>query len=285
MSVSPAHAMHPIRPSHSGYQRALSAGWVSSNCGIESLRHFTRTAMKALAIVIIFSAGTLLIGCASIARHTETPNEVGPYAGVRADAHLLANPNSVQKPPVHPAIVVTLCVIDLPLSMALDTLLLPIDLTYRKRDLTIELALLEFKLHAAVLSDAPDEPAKVPVRFKLRNPRPKAIKLRVASLERVIRFCDYLDADGQRWQFTRDDSKAIEDDQTVVPLEAETEAEFELVLFVGRELFRLAGQGRKVTAGGQPPASLRFNVRENTVLTDSDARIMIRGSGTVSIQR
>lgn len=249
------------------------------------LRHSTRTAMKALAIVISLCAGTLIIGCASIGRHTETQNEVGPYAGVRADAQLLANPNSVQKPPVHPAIVVALCVIDLPLSMALDTLLLPIDLTYRKKDLTIELGLQEINLDAAVLSDAADEPAKVPVRFKLRNPRPKAIKLRVASLTRVVRFCDFLDGDGRKWQFSWSDSKAIEDDQAVVSLEAETESEFELVLFVGRELFRLAGQGRAVTAGTQPPVSMRFSVRENTVLTDSDARIMIKGSGTVSIQR
>lgn len=244
-----------------------------------------RTAMKALAVIISLCAGTLFVGCASIARHTETQNEVGPYAGVRADARLLANPNSVQKPPVHPAVVAALSVIDLPLSLALDTLLLPIDLTYRKKDLTIELGLQEIRLDAAVLSHAADEPSKVPVRLKLRNPRPKAVKLRVASLTRVIRLCDYLDGDGKRWEFRWGGSKAIEDDRAVVPLEAETESEFELVLLVGRELLKPAGQDRTMTAGVQPPASLRFSVRENQVQTDSGARIMIRGSGSVSIQR
>jgi uncharacterized protein YceK len=59
----------------------------------------------------------------------------GIYAGVRADAGLIAHPNNVGDAVVGsipPALVVTCCVIDLPLSLALDTALLPIDLTYHK---------------------------------------------------------------------------------------------------------------------------------------------------------
>ena len=61
---------------------------------------------------------------------TRRPNEeTKPYPGVRSDAELLAHPTGVGVP----AVAAVACgVIDLPLSAALDTLLLPIDLTYRK---------------------------------------------------------------------------------------------------------------------------------------------------------
>ena len=78
----------------------------------------------------------LFSGCASIMTHTQqSPEGKGAYSGVRADVSVLAHPNSVGDAVighVSPAIIVPCGIIDMPLSAALDTLLLPIDLTYRE---------------------------------------------------------------------------------------------------------------------------------------------------------
>ena len=81
-----------------------------------------RTLVGSLAI------GFFCAGCASMITHTAKKEE-GVYPGVREDAHLLTHPNSIRKPPIHPVIVVTFSLIDMRLSAALDTILLPIDLT------------------------------------------------------------------------------------------------------------------------------------------------------------
>src|SRR6266496_6774568 len=81
------------------------------------------------------STGLILCcGCASVVTHTQQGTEgKGVYSGVRADAWLLSHPNSEGDAVVghiSPFIIVPCTIIDLPLSAALDTLLLPIDLTY-----------------------------------------------------------------------------------------------------------------------------------------------------------
>jgi uncharacterized protein YceK len=86
----------------------------------------------AVARNAFFASLLVWAGCASVSTHTETTKEVGAYSGVRADTHLLAHPNSIRKPPIHPVIVESFSLIDLPVSAALDTLLFPIDLTYRE---------------------------------------------------------------------------------------------------------------------------------------------------------
>lgn len=82
-----------------------------------------------------FTAGTFALlllgpGCASVLSR-RPHQETKPYPGVRGELQLLAHPKSVTKPPIHPAVVVSFCLLDLPLSAVLDTLLLSIDLTYR----------------------------------------------------------------------------------------------------------------------------------------------------------
>lgn len=76
----------------------------------------------------------LCAGCASVMTHTQRDADgKGPYSGVRGDAWVLGHPNSVGDAVigrVSPAIVVPLAFVDMPLSAGLDTLLLPIDLTY-----------------------------------------------------------------------------------------------------------------------------------------------------------
>lgn len=64
--------------------------------------------------------------------HTQHSPE-GIYPGVRTDWRLLGRCNSVGDAavgPISPFIVVPFAIVDLPLSATLDTLLLPIDLTY-----------------------------------------------------------------------------------------------------------------------------------------------------------
>jgi uncharacterized protein YceK len=83
-------------------------------------------------LLAILSALLLCSGCTSVFTHTTTRKEVGAYPGVRADAHLLAHPRSIRKPPIHPAVAVTYSLLDFPFSAVFDTLVLPIDLTYRE---------------------------------------------------------------------------------------------------------------------------------------------------------
>jgi uncharacterized protein YceK len=96
--------------------------------------------MKHHWILLIASCLALAacLGCASITKHI--PNaEPGVYAGVRQNVNAMMHPGGFQ---VHYAYVrlplgmsvfmVTSCIIGLPFEAALDTLLLPIDLTYHK---------------------------------------------------------------------------------------------------------------------------------------------------------
>jgi uncharacterized protein YceK len=95
------------------------------------------SAMKASAIFVVASCVIVCAGpgCSSIGTHVPH-QEAGVYPGVRADGGLIAHPHVRDDPVVFghisPGVVVAYSVVDLPFSAALDTLLLPIDLTYRK---------------------------------------------------------------------------------------------------------------------------------------------------------
>jgi uncharacterized protein YceK len=244
---------------------------------------------------LLTTAGCALVfcsGCASILTRTQaSPEDKGrPYSGVRGDAWLLAHPNKVGDAVighVSPALVVPYAIIDLPLSAGLDTVFLPFDLTYRKSDApaAIELELQEIKLGAAVMSETPDGPSAVPVRLKIRNPRPKAVKLRTACLARIIRCSDYVDVDGNKWNLPWGGFKAIEDNRAVVSLEANADSELELNVLTSRELLKPVDRGDGIPAGLQAPTSLTFRVRDSHVQTYTDAWIPIKGSGTVLVQR
>jgi len=90
--------------------------------------------MKSTGILSMIAAFVtcLCTGCASVLTHTQKePEGKGPYSGVRIDGWLIAHPFPKQPEwRIHPALVVTFSVVDMPLSFALDTVLLPIDLTY-----------------------------------------------------------------------------------------------------------------------------------------------------------
>ena len=267
---------HWSRATDSGRSAALRA---SNMNGV--LRFLTTT-----AVVL-----ALCCSCTSIRSHTrQSSDSKGAYSGVQGDARLLAHPNSLNDSVtghVSPALVVPYSIVDLPLSVALDTLLLPIDLTYHKSNApaAIQLELQDIKLGSAVLSETPDGPSTVPVRLKIANPRPKAVKLKIGCLTRIIRCSDYVDVDGQKWELPWGGFKATDDNRAVVSLEARSESEFELAVPTGRELLRPVGLGRGIANGVPVPTSLKFSVRDSHVQTESDAWIPVGGSGTVSVQR
>jgi len=258
---------------------------------LKSLRFPASTLLALLTFGFRWMAlyGILIVctGCASVLSHTESQEEVGPYAGIRADGQMLAHPNSIQEPPVHPAVVVPITILDLPLSAALDTLLLPIDLTYRKTEApaAIELELEEIKLSNAVMSQSPGGPSSVPVRLKIRNPRPEAVKLKTGCLARIISCCDFVDVDGQKWGIPWGGFGAIYDERAVVSLKGRSELVFEFAVYAGRELLKPVGAGLGMPEGVRAPSSLHFSVRDSHVQTESGAWIPIKGSGTVSVQR
>ena len=233
----------------------------------------------------------LCCGCTSIGTHTQQSSDgKGAYSGVRGDTQLLAHPDSIDDSVighVSPALVVPYSIIDLPLSAALDTLLLPIDLTYRQSEApaAIELELQEIKLNEAVRSETPDGPSTVPVSLKITNPRPKAVKLRTGCLSRIVSCADYMDSDGQRWEFTTSGIRARYGEEEVVPLGAHSEIEFQLALLTSRDLMKPFGSGQGVPESVRAPTSLKFTVRDSDVQTDSGAWIPIKGSGTVTVQR
>jgi uncharacterized protein YceK len=222
--------------------------------------------------------------CGSLFSHTTTKKEVGPYPGVRDDVYLLAHPRSIREPPIHPAVVVPVSIIDIPLSAALDTLLLPIDLTYResKAPAALELELRTIKLSAASRGETPERPSSVPVLLRLRNPRPRAIKIPLGRLAHIVSCCDYQDAEGHKWEFTWGGFGAIYDPGAVLAVEGQGEAEFELTLLAGKEILRLYGHPAPTGMGA--PASLQFRIRDSHIQTESGAWIPIAGSGTVSVQ-
>lgn len=223
-------------------------------------------------------------GCGSLFTHTTTKKEVGLYPGVRTDADSLAHPNSIRKPPVHPAIVVPASVIDLPLSAALDTLLLPIDLTYREptTPTALELEVRAIKLSVASRGETPQAPSSVPVLLTIKNPRSKAVKIRIGCLARIVSCCDYEDSEGHRWEFTWGGFGATYDPRAILAIDCQGEADYELALLIGKELLRPYGHGPPAEIGA--PASLRFRVRDSDIQTESGAWIPIRGSGAVSVQ-
>src|SRR5690242_16333295 len=67
-------------------------------------------------------------GCSSFLMHTGSGE--GVYQGARMDANLIAHPRTF--PFLPPQLTVPLAVIDIAPSAALDTLLLPIDLTFEQ---------------------------------------------------------------------------------------------------------------------------------------------------------
>ncbi len=226
-------------------------------------------------------------GCASVLSHTGSHEEVRPYPGTRVDGQLLANPNSIQKPPVHPAVVIPISVIDLPLSAALDTLLLPIDLTYRKPETpaAIEIELLEIKLGDVVTSERLDGITTLPVRLRIRNPRPTAVRLRAGRLADIIRCSDLTDEAGIRWKIPWGGFEAKYDQGSVVLVAGRSESVFDFSVLTSRKLLEPNGSRPGVAEDGRAPASLHFKVRDSFILTDSGASIPIRGSGTVSVKK
>lgn len=241
-------------------------------------------------LVLLGAALFFCPGCGSLSSHTQQDDRgKGPYSGVRADAWCLSHPNRIGDAVighVSPALVVPCCIIDLPLSAAVDTLLLPIDLTYNGSNAPgpIELDLREIRLADAVMSKTPDGPATVPVRLMLRNPRAKPVRLRTACLASIISCSAYTDDHERLWQFPRGGFGAKYDRAAVTALAARSETEIELALRPGRELLIPCPTGQ----GGPPahlpaPASLRFQVRDSHVETESGAWIPITGKGTVSV--
>ncbi len=245
------------------------------------MQHFRITPMLYYGALVVCS------GCASVLSHTQSDEALGPYSGMRVDGHLVANPNSIEKPPVHPAVVTPLSLIDLPLSAALDTLLLPIDLTYRrpKAPAAIELELEEINVKDAVKSKTPDGPSTLPVRLKIRNPRPQAVRLRSASLAQIIGSSDYVDIDGQLWKIPWGGFQAIYDRRAVVSLPAHSESEIELVLLTGKDLLRPVSHSIETAEEMQAFTSLDFKVRDSHVETYTGASIPVKGNGTVSVKR
>ena len=84
----------------------------------------------ALCVVLVSCCG-----CSSLATHI--PNKApGPYGGVRADSKMITHPRAVNDSVVvghiPRGVVRAYALLDLPFSAVVDTLLLPIDLTYRK---------------------------------------------------------------------------------------------------------------------------------------------------------
>ena len=91
--------------------------------------------LKLVLGVTSFITLCIGLGCASIRTHVSEVEEPEVYGGVRADARLIAHPHEMGDSKVghfEPWAIVTYSIIDLPFSAALDTLLLPIDLTYQK---------------------------------------------------------------------------------------------------------------------------------------------------------
>jgi len=81
-------------------------------------------------IECLLLGGFLCSGCASLT--CRTPGEATPvYPGVRADVLTIAHPTS--DPPFNRTGNVICGIFDLPFSAVLDTLLLPIDLSYHPK--------------------------------------------------------------------------------------------------------------------------------------------------------
>jgi len=76
----------------------------------------------SLAVVALCS------GCGTVLSHTAKTSVVGPYSGVRLDYHVaVSSTKPVQaRPAVH--WIIPFCIIDMPPSVALDTIFLPYDL-------------------------------------------------------------------------------------------------------------------------------------------------------------
>ncbi len=76
--------------------------------------------------------GVLCSGCASIWTHADPDlDKSGVYSGTRQDARLLAHPDEID-PAGLKVIAYPFLVVDTPLSAAIDTVLLPLDLARGK---------------------------------------------------------------------------------------------------------------------------------------------------------
>jgi uncharacterized protein YceK len=94
-----------------------------TNVGLMSMRHKNKIAAKLFMCSVPLVA---CCGCSSFIMHTG-PDE-GIYLGARTGANLIAHPRTF--PFLPPQLTVPLGIIDIAPSTALDTLLLPIDLTF-----------------------------------------------------------------------------------------------------------------------------------------------------------
>ena len=81
---------------------------------------------------INFGFATLLLfcSCSSVLVRNDHNDPWGAYPGLRMDAHFIAHPKQIN-PDLsgNPTLVWTFAAVDFPFSTAVDTLLLPIDLT------------------------------------------------------------------------------------------------------------------------------------------------------------
>jgi uncharacterized protein YceK len=229
-------------------------------------------------------------GCSSLGGHLGDEFQ-GVYPGVGTDVTSIAHPphvvDSVMWGDIPRGVTVTFAILDTPLSLALDTVLLPVDLAHRSKPeapMVIEVELQEIRLLAAVASETPEGPSRVPVRVKISNPRPKAVNLNTGCLVRIIRCSDYVDSDGQAWELPWGGINAFEDNRAVVSIGAHSDAEFELAIPTAKGLLRPGSHGPGTAGSVGVPAALRYAVRDTHVETGSGAWIRIRGCGTVSVR-
>jgi len=94
----------------------------------EAMRsHHSPTTPSGILALALFCTG-----CASIWTHADPdPDRAGVYPGARQDARLLAHPEEID-PAGLKVVAYPFILVDTPLSAAVDTVLLPLDLTRPK---------------------------------------------------------------------------------------------------------------------------------------------------------
>lgn len=92
------------------------------------------SSVQVIRCIFTLLGAVVSSGCGTMIAHSDAGDIKGAYSGLRFDAEMI--PDSTHKSQYYPAIpwIIPFCIVDIPLSTSLDTVLLPYDLSHNAHE-------------------------------------------------------------------------------------------------------------------------------------------------------
>ena len=108
---------------------------MNNSSKMRSLKNIRVRPVQVIFCVFILLGAVALSGCGTMIAHSDAADMKGVYTGLRFDAEMI--PASTHKSQYYPAMpwIIPFCIVDIPLSTTLDTVILPYDLRHNAPNL------------------------------------------------------------------------------------------------------------------------------------------------------